>query len=127
LGWLEPLLDLLQKDPNTVAVPHYDLVHDPVSLAYKKTSDFSVATFSWNLAVRMRNATELPITNRRIASPVLRGNAFAVRKELLVSLGGYDVSTLLEDGGGGEHIELSLRIWLCGGSIKVWTHILDSM
>ena len=31
-GWLEPLLDLLAKEPRVIAVPHYDQIPDPVTV-----------------------------------------------------------------------------------------------
>jgi len=36
-GWLEPLIDLLVKQPRTIVVPHYDILHDPVTMEYRKT------------------------------------------------------------------------------------------
>ena len=37
-GWLEPLIDLVQKEETTIAVPHFDNVNDPVSYEYSTTS-----------------------------------------------------------------------------------------
>ena len=59
--------------------------------------------------------------------PVVRGEVFAVRRSFLSSVGGlYDAR--LEDGtGAAQHIDLSLRTWLCGGGgIKVglWRYAL---
>ena len=37
-GWLEPLIDLVQREETSIAVPHYDNVNDPVSYEYSTTS-----------------------------------------------------------------------------------------
>lgn len=117
-GWLEPLIDMLAKDPNTVAVPHYDKIHDPVSLDYVKSKENQILTLSWNLAIRVLEApTALKATNGFHHTPAIRGNVFAVRKEFFFSIGAYD--TDLDGDGGGEHAELSVRAWLCTGSVKV--------
>jgi len=129
-GWLSPLLELVgsaSDGQTTIAVPHYHHVINPVTLDYVPTSSELVATMSWSLTIRMRYQT----TSRDSTSsdsdasrlwrtvPVLRGEVMAVRRTFLSSVGGlYDAR--LESGTGvGEHVELSLRTWLCGGSIKV--------
>lgn len=116
-GWLEPLLDMLSKDPNTIAVPYQDRIHDPVSLEYLKSRDNQIARLSWNLAIRIREDQPVKMTSGYHHSPAIRGNVFAVRKDFFFSIGAYDVS--LDSDGGGEHAELSIRAWLCTGNIKV--------
>ena len=128
-GWLYPLLELVSSASGghaTIAVPHYDQLRHPVTLEYQQTDSDLVATLSWSLAIRMRRQdftadsvedSDGPRLWRSV--PVLRGDVFAVRRSFLSSVGGlYDVR--LEHGTGvGEHVELSLRTWLCGGNIKV--------
>lgn len=128
--WLSPLLELVSSasgGQSTIAVPHYDQLAHPVTLEYVETHSDLVATLSWSLTIRMRRRDgdisytgvvqdDYPLSR---AVPVLRGEVFAVRRTFLSSIGGlYDVR--LEEGTGvGEHVELSLRTWLCGGNIKV--------
>ena len=124
-GWLSPLLDLVSSASDgqtTIAVPHYDHLTHPVTLQYVETYSDLVATLSWSLTIRMqrqdaKNWDDESGLSRTV--PVLRGDVFAVRRTFLSSVGGlYD--RRLEDGtGAGEHIDLSLRTWLCGGNIKV--------
>ena len=125
-GWLSPLLELVSTAADgqtTIAVPHYDHLTHPVSLQYVETHTDLVASLSWSLTVRMRRRDTSSVLkddselSQNVA--VLRGEVFAVRRSFLSSIGGlYDGR--LEDGTGvGEHVELSLRTWLCGGSIKV--------
>jgi len=51
--------------------------------------------------------------------PLVRGEVFAVRRSFLSSVGGLYDSRLEDGSGAAQHIDLSLRTWLCGGSIKV--------
>jgi len=140
-GWLSPLLELVSTAADgqtTIAVPHYDHLTHPITLQYVETDSDLVASLSWSLTVRMRRRGTSRVLkddgqlSRSVA--VLRGEVFAVRRSFLSSIGGlYD--DRLEDGTGvGEHVELSLRTWLCGGSIKVrltllyhyWYHCLHA-
>jgi len=129
LGWLSPLLELLSSTSggqSTIAVPHYDHLTHPVTLQYLETDSDLVATLSWSLTIRMRHKDSTADSSQDFEGsrlwqsvPVVRGDVFAVRRSFLLSIGGlYDIH--LEHGTGvGEHVELSLRTWLCGGNIKV--------
>ena len=127
-GWISPLLELVSSAADgqtTVAVPHYDQLVHPVTLKYLHTDSDVVATLSWSLTIRMRHqdvsaaADSMEDAGLSRSVTVLRGDVFAVRRTFLSSIGGlYDVR--LEHGTGvAEHVELSLRTWLCGGTIKV--------
>lgn len=125
-GWLSPLLDLVSSASDgqtTVAVPHYDHLSHPITLEYEETHSDLVAALSWSLTIRMRRQLITQDTDDDGALwrtvPVLRGEVFAVRRSFLSSIGGLYDSRLEFGTGAGEHIDLSLRTWLCGGSIKV--------
>ncbi|KAI0216981.1 Polypeptide N-acetylgalactosaminyltransferase 4 [Lamellibrachia satsuma] len=115
-GWLEPLLQLIDSEKSAIAVPHYDSINDPVSYDYKSTAHNLVTSFSWRLNVRMVERSKANDVTAPLASPVMRGNAFAVGKGHFETLGGYDEGFTEA---GGENLELSLRAWMCGGSVKV--------
>ena len=115
-GWLEPLLDLLDESPNSLAVPHYDDIHDPVSYEYKATEDSLVTSFTWSLTMRMRRSVHTTDVVFPLETVVMRGNAFAVKKDYFDKLGGYD--DVMKDAAA-LAMELSFRTWLCGGSIKI--------
>ena len=119
-GWLEPLLDAVAREPTSFAVPHYDNIHDPVSYEYRVTSPGLVATFSWSLQVRMAvdrlSSAAAVADDAPRESPALRGNVFAVSRAFFTKLTGYDVG--FRDAGG-EHLELALRAWMCGGAVRV--------
>lgn len=118
-GWLEPLVDLLIKDHNVIALPHYDRIHSPVTLEYQLTQDDLLATPAWNFGIKMRPSKEVPKDSQKFIhyypSPAMRGSAFALRKSFLDSIGSFDKDF---EEGGGDILELSLRAWLCGGMIE---------
>ena len=123
-GWLSPLIDLVSsatEGQTTIAVPHYDhLSHHPVTLQYVESSPDLVATLSWSLTIRMQRHdpdVDKGALSRTVS--VLRGEVFAVRRTFLSSIGGLYDRRLEYGTGAAEHIDLSLRTWLCGGSIKV--------
>ena len=126
-GWLSPLLELVSGaagGQSTIAVPHYDQLVHPVTLQYLQTDSEIVAALSWSLTIRMRrqdaSTDSLDDVDRLSRSvSVLRGDVFAVRRTFLSSIGGLYDFTLERGSGVAEHVELSLRTWLCGGNIKV--------
>lgn len=90
----------------------------------------SMAIKNWGLDVHwidselytneIENLT-LKDNNNRIQSnispaPIMPGGIFLVEKNLFDAIGAYDPQML---GWGGENIELSFRVWLCGGEIVV--------
>ncbi len=116
-GWLNPLVEHIQKNPKSIAVPHFDGIANPVDYEYNPTSDTLVASLTWALTVRMSESRDAKAeVTEPIRSPMLRGNVFAVSRSYFQDLGGYDPA--LPDGGG-ENLELSLRTWMCGGKIQV--------
>lgn len=126
-GWLSPLLELVSSasdGQSTIAVPHYDQLTHPITMKHLETHSDLVATLSWSLTIRMRrhdNSADYSGLSRPVG--VVRGDVFAVRRSFLTSIGGLYDSRLEHGTGAGEHVELSLRTWLCGGNIKVYHHV----
>ena len=51
-----------------------------------------------------------------IDSPTMSGGIMAIEKDYFIKIGGYDPDMLIF---GGESLEFSFLVWMCGGSIKV--------
>lgn len=111
--WLEPLLTALRKDPYLIAVPHFDILMPPANFYTRNESLVNV--FGWPLnTVYYDGVKTAQHSDDLLPTMVMRGDVFAVNKDWFKKIGGYD--EVLEDGGG-QDVELSLRAWLCGGSL----------
>ena len=58
-----------------------------------------------------------------IDSPTISGGIMAVEKEYFLKVGGFDTDMMIF---GGESLEFSFLVWMCGGQIKV-TLLPDSL
>lgn len=142
IGWLEPLLDRISDDKKRVVCPVIDVIHDE-TFAYAKSFELHWGAFNWNLHFRwfplgqreLIKISSSPATAAGAASPsiaydllsrkddtspfmtpVMAGGLFAIDKDYFYSLGAYDEKM---DIWGGENIEMSLRVWTCGGRLEI--------
>ncbi|XP_005367500.1 inactive polypeptide N-acetylgalactosaminyltransferase-like protein 5 [Microtus ochrogaster] len=117
--WLEPLLHAIAKDHKMVVCPVIDVIDD-------KTLDYRAApivrgAFDWNLNFRWDNVFSYELDgpegpSKPIRSPAMAGGIFAIDRHYFNELGQYDKDMNLW---GGENVELSLRIWMCGGQLFI--------
>ena len=133
IGWLQPLLQQVLKDPKSAACPIIDIINED-TFAYTRSFELHMGAFNWGLNFRW-----FPISRREIVAsniemkggslksktaelvhpfntPIMAGGLFSIDKDYFNQLGKYDKHM---DIWGGENIELSLRIWQCGGEIKI--------
>ncbi|XP_072820309.1 inactive polypeptide N-acetylgalactosaminyltransferase-like protein 5 isoform X2 [Vicugna pacos] len=117
--WLEPLLHAIDKDPKMVVCPLIDVIDD-MTLEYKP-SPVVRGAFNWHLQFKWDlifsyelNGPEGP--TRPIRSPAMVGGIFAINRHYFYELGQYDKGMNLW---GGENMEISLRIWMCGGQLLI--------
>jgi len=133
IGWLQPLLQQVLKDPKSAACPIIDIINED-TFAYTRSFELHMGAFNWGLNFRW-----FPISRREIVAsniemkggslksktaelvhpfntPIMAGGLFSMEKDYFNQLGKYDKHM---DIWGGENIELSLRIWQCGGEIKI--------
>lgn len=119
--WLEPMLVQLMAatDHNTVVMPLIDIIPENDFNAYRVANhhiggfDWSL-TFNWMELIEHRNRSyQYP---EPYPTPALSGGIFGIWRDYWDRTGAYDTNMTEW---GGEHIEMSLRTWRCGGQIKV--------
>jgi len=119
--WLEPLLAEVAADRTKVVSPIIDVINMD-NFGYIGASDQLRGGFDWNLIFKwdymsheMRNARRAnPIAP--IKTPMIAGGLFMMDKSWWEQLDKYDRSM---DVWGGENLEISFRVWLCGGQLEI--------
>ena len=123
LGWLPPLLDHLRREPRAIALPVIESI-DPASFAYVPLTPAHApprGVFDWNLTFHWRPRPHEPLATPApcegagaLANPAMAGGIFAVGRRWFDEAGGYDEG---QEVWGGENVEMSIRVWSCGGSL----------
>lgn len=115
-GWLEPILARIQEHPNTAICPMIDVISDR-TLQYSSGHGRNFGTFHWTLDFTWGypppDPTALP--SDPIVSPTMAGGLFAIDRKFWLHVGEYDKGMA---GWGGENLELSFRLWMCGGRLE---------
>uniref|UniRef100_A0A3Q2XK60 Polypeptide N-acetylgalactosaminyltransferase 15-like n=1 Tax=Hippocampus comes TaxID=109280 RepID=A0A3Q2XK60_HIPCM len=119
-GWLEPLLERVAQDRTRVVSPILDVIHRD-TFKYNATRWPVWGVFDWNLDFSWESKPQLldgdsDLAIEPVLSPALGGGVLAVDRHFFHNVGAFDPGILLW---GGEQIELSIRVWLCGGSMEV--------
>ncbi|XP_034550485.1 polypeptide N-acetylgalactosaminyltransferase 5 [Notolabrus celidotus] len=121
VGWLEPLLERVYQDPRKVPCPVIEVINDK-DMSYMFVDNFQRGIFKWPLVfgwspvpedyIKKNNMTE----SDPIRCPVMAGGLFSIDKKYFYELGAYDPGL---DVWGGENMEISFKIWMCGGEIEI--------
>ncbi|XP_061827521.1 polypeptide N-acetylgalactosaminyltransferase 5 [Nerophis lumbriciformis] len=121
VGWLEPLLERVYLDRRKVPCPVIEVISDQ-DLSYKMVDNFQRGIFKWPLVfgwnalsneyVKKKNMTAAD----PIRCPVMAGGLFSIDRKYFYELGAYDPGL---DVWGGENMEISFKIWMCGGEIEI--------
>ncbi|XP_034401193.1 polypeptide N-acetylgalactosaminyltransferase 15-like [Cyclopterus lumpus] len=119
-GWLEPLLERVAQDRTRVVSPIMDAI-DWQTFQYNATRWPVRGVFDWRLDFHWESNPQLQDKDpdsavRPVQSPALGGGVVAVDRHFFQSVGAYDPGMLLW---GVEQIELSIRVWSCGGTMEV--------
>ncbi|XP_054462337.1 polypeptide N-acetylgalactosaminyltransferase 15-like [Anoplopoma fimbria] len=119
-GWLEPLLERVAQDRTRVVSPIMDVI-DWQTFQYNATQWPVRGVFDWRLDFYWESKPQLQDKDpdsavRPVQSPALGGGVLAVDRHFFQSVGAYDPGMLLW---GSEQIELSIRVWSCGGTMEV--------
>ena len=120
-GWLEPLLARIQENRRAVVCPVIDIINDD-TFQYTKSFSLHWGAFNWELHFRwfvmgvtqmdrFRENTTLPY-----GTPVMAGGLFSIDREYFWESGSYDDKM---DIWGGENLEMSFRVWQCGGRVEI--------
>ncbi|XP_027696936.1 polypeptide N-acetylgalactosaminyltransferase 11-like [Vombatus ursinus] len=117
--WLQPLLFAIQKDYRMVVCPLIDAI-SAYTLKYM-SSPILRGGFTWNLHFKWE---QVPPSNllgpegaaAPIKSPTMAGGIFAINRQYFFEIEQYDSGM---NTWGGENLEISFRIWMCGGKLFV--------
>ncbi|XP_053570375.1 polypeptide N-acetylgalactosaminyltransferase 4 [Bombina bombina] len=120
-GWLEPLLERIAENETAVVCPVIDTIDWNTFEFYMQTGEPMIGGFDWRLTFQWHS---VPVKERQrrksridpIRSPTMAGGLFAVSKKYFEYLGTYDMGMEVW---GGENLELSFRIWQCGGTLEI--------
>ncbi|XP_029444297.1 polypeptide N-acetylgalactosaminyltransferase 11 [Rhinatrema bivittatum] len=117
--WLQPLLTPIKEDRKTVVCPVIDIISAD-TLIYS-SSPIVRGGFNWGLHFKW---DPVPLSEMEgsegasspFKSPTMAGGLFAMDKDYFNELGQYDAGM---DIWGGENLEISFRIWMCGGTLLI--------
>jgi len=112
VGWLEPLLAHVHENYRNVGVPNIDSIdfHHFTGSA----GGIGILGHSWTLGQSFlaRSVSEFEPN----PSPIMAGGLFIITKQWFDELGRYDPEFQQY---GGEEMEISFKIWQCGGTLKM--------
>ncbi|CAG5134607.1 unnamed protein product [Candidula unifasciata] len=121
-GWVEPLLDRIAANETTVVCPVIDVIEDDtLKYQYSSAKATSIGGFDWNMQFSWHGIPDYERQRRGsdvapIRSPTMAGGLFAISRRYFEKLGTYDPGM---DIWGGENLELSFRVWMCGGTLEI--------
>ncbi|XP_029707774.2 putative polypeptide N-acetylgalactosaminyltransferase 9 [Aedes albopictus] len=120
VGWLEPLLDRVARNSKTIAIPAMDWIQgDTMTLDTELSQHLYgkfdwLGNFQWELRTERKQQAENPL--EPFDTPVMPGGLFTIDKAFFAHLGWYDEGF---ETYGAEHLELSFKTWMCGGSMQI--------
>ncbi|XP_052003794.1 polypeptide N-acetylgalactosaminyltransferase 5 [Xyrauchen texanus] len=121
VGWLEPLLERVYLDHKKVVCPVIEVISDK-DMSYMLVDNFQRGIFRWPLVFAWSALPEEYIRQNNVKDsdpircPIMAGGLFSIDKNYFYELGAYDPGL---DVWGGENMEISFKIWMCGGEIEI--------
>lgn len=123
-GWLEPLLHRILIDGKVAICPVIDIINDQ-NFAYVRSFEAHWGAMNWALNFRWFSVGHAEFkrmhkknfdSTQSFRTPIMAGGLFSIRRDYFFELGTYDSHLQVW---GGENIEMSLRIWQCGGKVEI--------
>ncbi|XP_068103166.1 polypeptide N-acetylgalactosaminyltransferase 5 isoform X2 [Hyperolius riggenbachi] len=121
VGWLEPLLEQVRINRKKVACPVIEVISDK-DMSYMTVDNFQRGIFSWPMNFGWKPIPKEVLQKNKITDmdpikcPIMAGGLFSIDKKYFYELGTYDPGL---DVWGGENMEISFKIWMCGGEIEI--------
>eukprot|EP00178_Gracilaria_changii_P020190 TRINITY_DN586_c0_g1_i1.p1 TRINITY_DN586_c0_g1~~TRINITY_DN586_c0_g1_i1.p1 ORF type:complete len:621 (-),score=86.71 TRINITY_DN586_c0_g1_i1:2772-4634(-) len=116
-GWLQPLMariaEGMTEGVNHVVVPSIDNI-DADTFAYTK-GGIDVLSHTWGLTQTGMSSSHDQNGSKPVKTPIMAGGLLSLSTAYFDKLGYYDPEMRMW---GGEEMEISFRIWLCGGTIE---------
>lgn len=116
MHWIEPLLNVLRTNPKAVAMSQLDTINAQ-TFEYEYSRNYRARYgFDWRLQFFETEYRPSQIEDGDLVLPgvIAVGSAFAIRLKFFKQIGMYDPSLKVW---GGENLELSFKVWLCGGEL----------
>uniref|UniRef100_A0A1A8NWK3 Polypeptide N-acetylgalactosaminyltransferase n=2 Tax=Nothobranchius rachovii TaxID=451742 RepID=A0A1A8NWK3_9TELE len=123
-GWLEPLLARIAENYTAVVSPDITTI-DLNTFEFIKPSPFGQnhnrGNFDWALSFGWESLPDHEKQRRKdetypIRTPAFAGGLFSISKDYFYHIGSYDEEMEIW---GGENIEMSFRVWQCGGQLEI--------
>jgi len=122
-AWLPPLLRVLANASatgyNVIAVPAVDVI-DELSMEYQRgDGKYLRGTATWGLEFQWVEVPDEEVEDdatRPYPTAVMVGGLFAVHSQYWAEIGAYDKEMKIW---GVENVEISFRVWQCGGSVVI--------
>uniref|UniRef100_A0A7N5JY40 Polypeptide N-acetylgalactosaminyltransferase 3 n=1 Tax=Ailuropoda melanoleuca TaxID=9646 RepID=A0A7N5JY40_AILME len=123
-GWLEPLLARIAENYTAVVSPDIASI-DLNTFEFNKPSPYGSnhnrGNFDWSLSFGWESLPDHERQRRKdetypIKTPTFAGGLFSISKEYFEYIGTYDEEMEIW---GGENIEMSFRVWQCGGQLEI--------
>ncbi|XP_063789669.1 polypeptide N-acetylgalactosaminyltransferase 3 [Pseudophryne corroboree] len=123
-GWLEPLLSRIAENLTAVVSPDIVTI-DLNTFEFSNPSPYgnnrNRGNFDWGLAFGWETVPVLENKKRKdetypIKTPTFAGGLFSISKKYFEYIGTYDDEMEIW---GGENIEMSFRVWQCGGQLEI--------
>ncbi|XP_041057513.1 polypeptide N-acetylgalactosaminyltransferase 5 [Carcharodon carcharias] len=121
VGWLEPLLETIHLKRTKVACPVIEVISDE-DMSYVGVRGFLRGVFTWPMNFEWKAIPDEIIKKYNlkemdpIRCPIMAGGLFSIDKKYFYELGTYDAGLEVW---GGENMELSFKVWMCGGEIEI--------